>query len=41
MGPDGKEAYTRAGDLSVAPDGRLLNGQGFAADGRRWPGGHS
>ncbi len=29
MGPDGKEAYTRAGDLSVAPDGRLLNGQGL------------
>lgn len=29
QGPDGKEAYTRAGDLSVAPDGRLLNGAGL------------
>lgn len=29
MGPDGQEAYTRAGDLSVAPDGRLLNGSGL------------
>lgn len=29
QGPDGKEAYTRAGDLSVAPDGRLLNGSGL------------
>lgn len=28
-GPDGQEAYTRAGDLSVAPDGRLLNGSGL------------
>lgn len=27
--PDGSEAYTRAGDLSVAPDGRLLNGAGL------------
>lgn len=26
---NGEEAYTRAGDLSVAPDGRLLNGSGL------------
>jgi flagellar basal-body rod protein FlgF len=29
MGPDGKEAYTRAGDLSIDPDGRLINGSGL------------
>lgn len=29
QGPDGQEAYTRAGDLSVDPEGRLLNGQGL------------
>lgn len=29
VGPDGEESYTRAGDLSVAPDGRLINGQGL------------
>lgn len=29
MDADGQEAYTRAGDLSVAPDGRLLNGSGL------------
>lgn len=29
VGPDGEEAYTRAGDLSVAPDGRLMNGSGL------------
>lgn len=28
-GPDGEEAYTRAGDLSVDPQGRLLNGRGL------------
>lgn len=28
LGPDGQEAYTRAGDLSVDPEGRLLNGHG-------------
>lgn len=28
VGPNGEEAYTRAGDLSVAPDGRLMNGRG-------------
>ena len=27
--PNGDEAYTRLGDLSVAPDGRLLNGAGL------------
>lgn len=29
VGPDGKEAYTRAGDLSVDPAGRLINGSGL------------
>jgi flagellar basal-body rod protein FlgF len=29
VGPDGEEAYTRAGDLSVDPAGRLLNGSGL------------
>jgi len=28
VGPDGQEAYTRAGDLSVDPLGRLVNGSG-------------
>ncbi len=29
QGPDGQEAYTRAGDLSVDADGRLVNGSGL------------
>ncbi len=29
QGADGEEAYTRAGDLSVDPQGRLLNGRGL------------
>ncbi|UTW47306.1 flagellar basal-body rod protein FlgF [Bacterioplanoides sp. SCSIO 12839] len=29
QGPNGEEAYTRAGDLSVDPTGRLLNGSGL------------
>ena len=29
VGPDGQEAYTRAGELSVAPDGRLMNASGL------------
>ena len=29
VGPEGEEAYTRAGELSVAPDGRLINGSGL------------
>lgn len=29
QGPDGKEAYTRSGDLSVDPQGRVLNGRGL------------
>lgn len=29
VGPNGEEAYTRAGDLSVDPTGRLLNGNGL------------
>jgi flagellar basal-body rod protein FlgF len=28
QGPDGREAYTRAGDLRIDPTGRLLNGAG-------------
>jgi flagellar basal-body rod protein FlgF len=28
-GADGEEAYTRAGDLSVDPDGRLMNARGL------------
>ncbi len=28
VGPEGEEAYTRAGDLNVDPDGRLINGSG-------------
>lgn len=27
--PNGEEAYTRVGDLSVTPDGRLVNGAGL------------
>ncbi|MFY9180459.1 MAG: flagellar basal body rod protein FlgF [Venatoribacter sp.] len=37
QGPDGREAYTRAGDLSVAPDGRLLNGAGLQLIGEGGP----
>jgi len=29
QGADGEEAYTRSGDLSVDPQGRLLNGRGL------------
>jgi len=29
VGPEGDEVYTRAGELSVAPDGRLLNASGL------------
>lgn len=29
VGPDGQEAYTRAGDMSVDPTGRLINGNGL------------
>ncbi|APR66420.1 flagellar biosynthesis protein FlgF [Thalassolituus oleivorans] len=29
VGPDGNEAYTRAGDLSVDPNGRLITGTGL------------
>jgi len=29
VGPNGEEAYTRAGDLSVDPTGRLMNGNGL------------
>lgn len=30
QGPDGGEAYTRRGDLSVSPNGMVLTGEGFA-----------
>lgn len=36
-GPDGEEAYTRAGELSVAPDGRLINGSGLQVIGDGGP----
>lgn len=31
--PDGGEAYTRRGDLSVSPNGMLMTGEGFAVMG--------
>ncbi|WP_430459838.1 flagellar basal body rod protein FlgF [Thalassolituus sp. LLYu03] len=37
VGPDGKEAYTRAGDLSVDPAGRLMNGSGLQLIGDAGP----
>lgn len=37
VGPDGKEAYTRAGDLSVDPNGRLMNGSGLQLIGTAGP----
>ena len=36
-GKDGKEGYTRAGDLSITPEGRLLNGSGLAILGEGGP----
>jgi|SRR5690554_6232937 len=36
-GPDGQEAYTRAGDLNVTPDGRLINGSGLQVIGEAGP----
>ena len=35
--PDGGEAYTRRGDLSVSPTGLLVNGEGFAVLGAGGP----
>ena len=37
QGPDGREAYTRAGDLRVDPSGQLMNGDGPAGAGRGRP----
>jgi flagellar basal-body rod protein FlgF len=37
QGPDGKEAYTRAGDLHVDPNGMLLNGTGHQVMGDGGP----
>ena len=37
QGPDGEEAYTRSGDLSVDPSGRLLNGRGLQLMGDAGP----
>ncbi len=37
QGPDGKEAYTRAGDLHVDPTGLLLNGTGHVVLGDGGP----
>jgi len=36
-GPDGKEAYTRAGDLHLTPDGQLQTGGGLAVLGDNGP----
>ena len=35
--PDGTEAYTRRGDLSVSTNGLLVNGEGFAVMGEDGP----
>jgi flagellar basal-body rod protein FlgF len=35
--PDGSEAYTRRGDLTVSPTGLVTNGEGFAALGEDGP----
>lgn len=35
--PDGSEAYTRRGDLTISPTGLLVNGEGFAAMGEDGP----
>lgn len=35
--PDGSEAYTRRGDLSVSANGLLVNGEGFAVLGEGGP----
>ena len=35
--PDGAEAYTRRGDLTVSPSGLLVNGEGFAVLGDGGP----
>ncbi len=35
--PDGTEAYTRRGDLSVSPTGLLTNGEGFPVIGESGP----
>jgi len=37
QGPDGKEAYTRAGDLVVTPDGFLQTGDGLQVMGQGGP----
>jgi flagellar basal-body rod protein FlgF len=37
QGPDGKEAYTRAGDLHVDPTGLLMNGTGHTVMGDGGP----
>jgi flagellar basal-body rod protein FlgF len=37
QGPDGREAYTRAGDLRVDPSGQLLTGEGLPVLGEGGP----
>jgi flagellar basal-body rod protein FlgF len=37
QGPDGREAYTRAGDLRIEPSGLLLNGAGQTVLGEGGP----
>ena len=37
LGPDGREAYSRRGDLEVDPSGRLVNGEGLPVMGNNGP----
>jgi len=37
QGPDGREAYTRRGDLQIDPNGRLLTGEGLPVLGNSGP----
>jgi flagellar basal-body rod protein FlgF len=37
QGPDGREAYTRRGDLEVDPNGRLVTGEGLPVMGNNGP----
>ena len=37
QGPDGREAYTRAGDLRLGPNGQLVNGAGHPVLGENGP----
>ena len=37
QGPDGREAYTRRGDLEIDPNGRLITGDGMPVMGNNGP----